>query len=189
MRLSIVIPTYSINVDLFQMANRCIDSYKLKEHDVEIIVTEDGGMFEYLHSDTYIYSPNKGFTVNVNRGWRQAQGDYVAIVSSDTYLVSGNIMDLCVTGRVTSPRIENQDIDGLAGCFFVAPWEITRRIGMLNEDMHTYFSDEDYKERTKGIFQKINSVIIHHDQARTVTAAGVNNAEQSEKDKQAYAKI
>jgi len=194
MILSIVIPTYTKDVRLLNMTLRAISSIRTRNQpDFELIISEDGGMFSEelaFLSTAYIYNTkNKGFTVNVNRGWRQATGNYVAIMSSDTYLVSGNLLNLCIKGKVTSPMIENQDIKGLAGCFFVVPKEIAQERGMLNEAMHTYYSDEEYKERTKDIFLKIPSVVIHHDQAQTVNAAGVNNPEQYERDRIAYETI
>ena len=182
--LSIVIPTYTINPDLKNMALNCAKSYSCDE----MIITEDAGNYSpELRdiADTYIYNNrNGGFTVNVNRGWRQATGDFVAIVSSDTYLVSGNLKDLCIEGKVTSPEIENQRIDGLAGCFFVVHKSCPK---YLIETMKTYYSDEEYKRRTKDLFVKVSSVVIHHHGAQTVTAAGVEG--KMDEDRKAYEAI
>lgn len=187
-KLSLVIPTYTITEDLERMAYNGAFSYRRQVKD--LIICEDGGNFSgdlRVLADTYIYNKkNVGFTKNVNRGWRYAQGDFVAIVSSDTYLVSGNLEDLCIPGKVTSPMIENQGISRLAGSFWVAPRSITEKIGVLNENLRTYYSDTDYDERVKDFFQKVPSVVIRHIQAQTVKAAGVEGGEEAAKDRQAY---
>jgi len=169
-KLTIAIPAYSATPELLGMLDKCIESYA---HHAEVIVHEDADQL--------------GFTKNANNVWKEAKGDYVAIVSSDTYLVSGDPNDLCIPGKVTSPHIENQGIDGLAGCFFVVPKEVAKERGYLNESMKTYYSDEDYKERTKDIFQKVPSVVIHHLQAQTVKVAGVEG--RMDEDKAAYDKL
>lgn len=191
MKLSIVIPTYTLDHELEDMAIECVESYK--EQADEIIVTEDGGVWsETLRnlSTTYIYNhENKGFTANVNRGWRFATGDFVAIVSSDTWLMKGNIKDLCIKGKVTSPEIVNQNIERLAGPFFVVPKEITAKRGYLLEQMHTYSSDSEYDHRVKDIFVRVSSVEIYHQQAQTVKKAGVEGGAQQQKDREIYQRL
>ena len=183
MKLSIVIPTYTLNKELEQLAVEAILSYR-KQAD-EIIVVEDGGKLSLrlqILSDIYcFYKENGGFTKNVNRGWKIASGDFVAIVNSDTKLVSGNLKDLCIPGKVTSPVIVNQHIDGLAGPFWVTPKEVTKEKGYLIEAMKTYYSDEEYKRRVAKIFQKVPSVKIEHRQAQTVKAAGIEGKMDADK--------
>ena len=185
---SIVIPTYTANFDLEEMAYKCAMSYK--DHCDELIICEDGQMFSQKLKDvctTYIYNHNNvGFTKNVNRGWRYAQGDYVAIASSDTYLVSGDPRDLCVPNKATSPIIENQSIPNLAGPFFVTPKSITEKLGYLKEELRTYYSDTEYDERVKDCFQKVESVVIHHHQAQSVTVAGVEGGDEVIRDRASY---
>lgn len=172
---TIVIPTYSITDELAEMAVRCLKSYK-NQCD-RIIVCEDGMNYsDKLRqlSDVYIYNKqNVGFTANVNRGWKCAEGDFVGIVSSDTYLISGNLRDLCIPGKITSPIIENQSIENLAGPFWVTSKEALEKYGYLNETMKTYYSDTEYDERVRDCFQKVPSVVIHHNHAQSVRAAGV----------------
>lgn len=190
-KLSLVIPTYTLSQKLEDMAVECIESYRAK--GIEVIVTEDGGRFSPLlleNCDTYIYNKeNKGFSVNVNRGWRFATGDYVAIVSSDTWLMRGNLLDLCVKGKVTSPEIVNQNIERLAGPFFVVPKKIAKERGYLLEQMRTYSSDSEYDHRVKDIFEKVDSVEIYHHQAQTVTQAGVEGGVEQQKDREIYQKL
>ena len=184
--LSMVVPTYTITSELESMAYNAICSYR-KFVD-ELIIIEDGGMFSLRllkMANTYIINKkNKGFTKSVNSGWKLARGEYVAIVSSDTYLVSGNPRDLCIERKITSPLIDNQRIDGLAGCFFVVHESCPK---YLNDKMKTYYSDEEYKDRTKNLFVKTSSVVIHHLQAQTVTAAGIEG--DVKEDREAYDSI
>ena len=183
MKLSIVIPTYTLTKDLEKIALRATLSYR-KQAD-EVIISEDGGKFSLQLmkvADIYCYGKhNVGFTKNVNRGWKLASGDFVAIVNSDTKLVSGNLKDLCIKGKVTSPKIVNQHIDGLAGPFWVTPKEVTKEKGYLIEAMRTYYSDEEYKRRVAKIFQKVPSVKIEHRQAQTVKAAGIEGKMDADK--------
>ena len=188
MTIDIVIPTYTINTELEDIAVDCVLSHIGKGR---IIVVEDGGGSSQKLinlADIYLrYEDNVGFTQNVNRGWKFSDSEYTAIVSSDTVLEKGEVKDLCKKGKVTSPDIVNQDIEGLTGCYFVVHRSITDKLGMLNEAMKTYYSDEDYKNRTKDVFKKVNKVKIFHHQAKTVTAAGLEG--NIKEDKKAFDKI
>ena len=191
MKLSVVIPTYTVDEHLEKLAIEAIRSYSYQAD--EIIVTEDGGRYSsqiMALADTYIYNhENKGFTYNVNRGWGFSRGLFTAIVSSDTRLNEGDILDLCIPGKVTSPEIVNQSIDGLAGPFFVVPREIKEERGLLLEDMRTYSSDSEYDHRVKDIFQKVSQVKIFHHQAQSVSAAGVEGGEEQERDRKIYQQL
>lgn len=187
-KLSVVIPTYTINKNLEKLALIAMESYR--DHCDELIVIEDGGLYcpEFFHyADTYIFNKkNVGFTKNVNNGWRYATGDYVAIVNSDTYLMAGSLDDLCIPGKVTSPEIVNQGIPRLAGPFWVAPKAITAQYGYLMEQMKTYASDSEYDNRVAHIFQKVPSVRIYHEMSQTVTAAGIQGGEENDRDSAIY---
>lgn len=190
-KLSIVIPTYTLNKELETLALEAIRSYRA--YADELIVTEDGGRYSseiMAKVDTYIYNwQNKGFTANVNRGWRQATGDFVAIVSSDTYLFEGNPRDLMIEGKVTSPEIINQNIDLMAGPFFVTPKEVTKERGYLREEMRTYSSDSEYESRIRDIFQLVPEVKIYHHQAQSVKVAGVEGGDEMQRDREIYQKL
>lgn len=191
--LSLVIPTYTISQELEELAVSCILSYAADMAVKEIIVSEDGGFFSpqlMELADIYIYHKgNSGFTANVNRGWRQATGDFTAIVNSDTRLKEGELADLCIPGKVASPEILGQHIDFLAGPFFVVPEEIKKERGMLNEAMKNYSSDSDYDHRVRDIFEKVSSVKVYHEIAATVDVAGVNSPENQKKDDRIYKKL
>lgn len=191
--ISLCIPTYTLNKDLEEMALRCIRSFKKACDDFgvtyEVIVSEDGGIeSELIRSevDEYFYHENWGFSRNVNYAWRHSTCEYAAIINSDTYYISGDIRDMCIKGKITSPTIINQDIEGFAGCFWVAHESIPERFGYLDEDMKIYYSDEVYKKKTLDVFEKVDTFKIFHGQAKTVTAAGVNTPEQYKVDKEVY---
>jgi len=188
---NIVIPTYTIDAKLEQMAYDCARSYK--QYVDKIIICEDGGKFSpklQTIADTYIYNwDNVGFTKNVNRGWRYSDADYTGIVSSDTYLYDGDLRDLCKLGKVTSPEIINQHIPFLAGPLWVCPRGVYESRGGLIETMHTYNSDSEYDHRVRDIFEKVGTVAIYHYMSQTVTPAGVNTPEQAQKDQAEYNKL
>lgn len=174
-RTTVVIPTYTLNRDLETMAYNCAKSYK--EFADELIICEDGGRQSkplIQLADQYIYHDNWGFTENVNEGWGRANGDYVFIVNSDTYIESGNFEDLCIPGHVTSPKMAGHTRQGefLNGAFWVAPKEVTKERGTLNPVYKMYFSDDDYYVRVKDIFQQVDSVVIRHVYGATTTFLG-----------------
>lgn len=190
-KISMVIPTYTQNKKLEELAIWCATSFR--KYVDELIIIEDGQMFSHklaFLADTYIYkSQNSGFTKNVNDGWKFAHGEYVMIVNSDTQLASGDLNDLCIPGKVTSPLIKNQEIERLAGPFWVVPRTVADERGYLLEELKTYSSDSEYDERVKDIFQKVPSVQIYHEMAQSVTAAGIEGGEEQERDRQIYAQL
>jgi len=190
-KISLVIPTVILDKKLEDLAILCVGSY-MNQAD-EIIVVGDGGMFSQnllQLADTYIYNKNNvGFTKTVNRGWKYASGDYVMIINSDTQLKKGDLNDLCIPGKVTSPVIVNQYIERLAGPFWVVPREVTEERGFLLEELKTYSSDSEYDARVKDIFQKVESVEIYHEQAQTVKALGIEGGIEQERDRKIYQEL
>jgi len=167
--LTLVIPTYTKDEKLERMTFDFATTYK--QQGANIVICEDGQIkSKWLLdlADYYIYNKeNVGFTKNVNRGWKYALAsgaDYVAIVNSDTYWMSGRLEDLCVPDRITSPILENQTFPHpqLRGSFFVVPKTVSDRVGFLDESMKTYFSDQDYANKTMDIFKEIESVRVYH---------------------------
>lgn len=190
-KIAVVIPTYTINEELEEVAIRCIKSLK---GNCFVIVSEDGGMkSEKLRdlANLYIYSPeNHGFTWNVNRGWKHAVDyDFVAIVNSDIEMVSGSLDALCIDGFVTSPVCENQPVPGLFGAFFVVPKPILIEKGMLIEELKMYYSDTEYACRVRDIFRKVPEVVVRHEQSKTLRAAGLEGGKTNEKDRIIYERL
>lgn len=190
-KISAVIPCYTLTKELERLAFWCAAS--IREQVDELIIVEDGGMFspKLLEiADKYIYNKdNRGFSKNVNRGWKAAEGEFVMIVSSDTQWEGGNLSDLCIPGKVTSPVASNQEILRLAGCWWVAPAEVTKDRGYLREEMHTYSSDSEYDERVSDIFQKVDTVKFYHHKAQSVSAAGIEGGAQQALDRIEYDKL
>jgi hypothetical protein len=176
MQLSVIIPTWSgvEHTDRWQGEQKLADMayelcQKLRPECDELIVTEDADVYdERLHmiSDIYLLHPNLGFTNNVNLGLRVAHGDYMAVVNSDVELVSGNIRDLCVPGRVASPYAEPEGyLPHFHGYFFVLPRTVLEdsRYGYLDSTMRDLDSDHAYRNLTKDIFTHVPSVKIKHE--------------------------
>lgn len=192
MKISLVIPMINLNPYLEDLAITAAVSYR--DQVDQLIISEGGGNFsEKLRkiADLYLYShENVGFTKNVNRGWRLAEGDFVMIVNSDTCLLHhGKLADLCIPGKVTSPIIANQYIDRLAGPFWCTPKEIAKERGYLLEELKTYSSDSEYDSRVKDIFQKVDTVQIYHEQAQTVKALGIEGGAEQDRDRKIYQKL
>jgi glycosyltransferase involved in cell wall biosynthesis len=174
--ISIVIPAYTLDTDLETMCYNAARSYKFAD---EVIIVEDGGLKSPALLDVasvYCYHDNNyGFVTNLNLGWAMARGDYVFLVSSDTYIESGNPQDLCIPGRVTSPLLKGhgeQGKRGLNGAFFVVPKQIAQTRGMHDQAFRTYYSDNDYYERVKDIFQLVSSVKFRHAFGGSTTTLG-----------------
>lgn len=183
----VVIPTYTKSEQLEHLALEACRSYR--KDGVKVVICEDGQMYsEKLREecDFYIYNKeNVGFTKNVNRGWAYALAngaEYVAIVNSDTSLNSGNLRDLCIPDKVTSPKIKGYN--QFWGCFWVTPRSLSDRFGLLNEKLINYYSDTEYSARISKYFVPVESVIINHHGAESVREA--NLLGKMENDKIAY---
>jgi glycosyltransferase involved in cell wall biosynthesis len=189
--ISVVIPCYTLDENLETMAYNSAKSYRFAD---EIIIVEDGGLKSPALLDianTYCFHDNNyGFVVNLNLGWAMARGDYVFLVSSDTYIESGDPQDLCIPGRVTSPYLVGhgeQGKHGLNGAFFVVPRQIAQTRGMHDQAFRTYYSDDDYYERVKDIFQLVPSVKFRHAFGGSTTTLGSDWVQQEgARDKKVY---
>jgi GT2 family glycosyltransferase len=108
-RLSLIVPTYSINDSLTKMAVDCVKSYKNQVD--EVVISEDSGIYReelYELADIYVLHPNVGYSKNTNMAWKVATGDFALVVNSDTTLQEGSLGDLCIANTVASPlMIEN----------------------------------------------------------------------------------
>lgn len=197
MKLSIVIPTFTINKELEQMAHACAMYLYWSPEVDEVIVCEDGGHYSnYLNTaaDVYIYSrDNVGFTKNVNRGLKIASGEYIAVINSDTQIAqaktTGNLLDLCIPDKVACPVTLGQEVPLLAGHFFVAPRKIWEEVGYLDERMHTFCSDADFERKVKDKIVQVPTVSIYHEVGATLDAAGIFQTERLEEDRRIYREL
>lgn len=133
MKLSAVIPCFSINEELKNMALTCAQS--IRNQVDELIITEDADLYwPELHqiSDIYLLHPRLGYKGNCNLGWSIATGDFIAQVNSDAQLAEGNLSELCING-IGVPTIlglENESHTSQAvGVFFVTPQKLFKTVG------------------------------------------------------------
>jgi hypothetical protein len=133
--LSVVVPHWPLDDEVDQALRACLVSLP---PDCEKIVVVNQGT---------------GFAVNVNIGLRLARADYVAVVTNDCRVVEGDVYDLCVPGRVTSPLVlEKPGIEprGFHGAFWVGPRVVLDQVGFLDERFEgAFFEDDDYLERLR----------------------------------------
>jgi GT2 family glycosyltransferase len=133
MRLSIVVPHWPIDAEVDEALRACLDS--LPGDCEKLVILNDG----------------TGFARNVNLGLRLARGDFIAVVTNDTRVIEGDVHELCVPGRVTSPIVlEKPGVEpgGFHGAFWVAPRDVIERVGPLDERFEgAFFEDDDYLVR------------------------------------------
>jgi hypothetical protein len=186
--LALAILSYAKTPELLDLLRECIKSYAGKAD--ALIICEDGGLklpWADLgsHQETALYCwlpENRGFTRNANIALHTAlrlneeylgkpSPDYVAVVNSDTTWISGDLHDLCIPGKVTSPEVDyNPDWPWLNGSFFCVPRSVVEDRGYLDERFKMAWSDKDYGRRVEDIFQKVDSVKIHHPSYVTIEA-------------------
>lgn len=129
MKISLIIPHYPIHPELDDKLKKCLDSLAI---DCEKVIVVNLGL---------------GFAKSVNYGLKAATGDYLMVVNNDIEWLSGNILDLCKEGAVTSPKV-NGEVQPFWGCFFCLPRAIYERIGGLDEQFEMgYSEDDDYVKR------------------------------------------
>ena len=93
--ISIIVPVYNVK----EYLQKCLDSIVGQSfHDMEVIIVDDGstdGSAEFVdlyaqkHSDLIrvIHKPNGGLMSAWTTGVRASQGDYIAFVDSDDYIL------------------------------------------------------------------------------------------------------
>jgi hypothetical protein len=132
-RLSVVIPHWPFDAEVDEALRACLGSLP---PDCEKIVVVNQGT---------------GFAVNVNIGLRLASGDYLAVVANDSWVVEGDVYELCVPGTVASPLVlEKPGVqpEGFHRAFWVGPRDVVERVGFLDERFEgAFFEDNDYLER------------------------------------------
>jgi hypothetical protein len=133
-RLSVVVPHWPLGAGVVDEAlRRCLAS--LPEDCEKLVIVNEG----------------TGFARNVNLGFRLATGDFIGVTGNDTFVIDGDVHDLCVPGAVASPVVEGKpgiDPGGFHGAFWVAPREVIKRVGVLDERFEgAFFEDDDYLAR------------------------------------------
>jgi glycosyltransferase involved in cell wall biosynthesis len=134
--LSIVIPHWPIDEEVNAALRSCVTSLPI---DCEKLVVVNEGT---------------GFARNVNIGLKLASGDFVGVVGNDTVVTEGDVYELCVSGTVTSPVVEEKasiDPGGFHGAFWVMPKAVLDGIGLLDERFEGgFYEDDDFLQRLKA---------------------------------------
>ena len=118
MRLSLVVPTYTINQNLLEITLRCLSSFR--NYVDELIVCEDANVYiPEIHklADIYITHKNMQMAGNSNMGWRAATGDYIGSAGADTILVEGDLRWLCVPDKFSMPQVLRRNVTETSCCF------------------------------------------------------------------------
>jgi len=170
MKLSAVIPCFSVTEDLKDMALDC--AKRIRDQVDELIITEDSDRYwSDLHqiADHYLLHPRLGYTKNSNLGWKMATGNYVAQINSDALLLEGNMRDLMVEGIgvpwVIEAMQQNRGSTSQAiGIFFVVPRPVFEKWGVwdvtFGDDYNTELLDR-YQFHGNPLI-RIDSVKVSH---------------------------
>ncbi len=127
-----------------------------------------------------VVNPGIGYGKSFNWGMRAARGEYLICVSNDTTLVSGNIEDLLIPGKMTTPTIIATGTMQF-GAFFCISRTIYELLAgpdkqFFDEQFEgAYFEDDDIKMRLDQYhipIERIPSVQISHIGGVTVQALG-----------------
>jgi hypothetical protein len=121
MTLSVVIPVWSTNSDLTEMALKL--AKQVRPMCDELVIGEDGEYQKELAAiaDTYLVHPRLGHAKNLAETIKATNSEYVAAMDSDMSIDSGDLKDLCIPGHLVSPATVQRRFNEVAGWFFVCP--------------------------------------------------------------------
>jgi GT2 family glycosyltransferase len=102
-KISVVIPAYIVNNNLFQMTKKCIDKVTMWQHAVqtEVIVVDDGSPCrDYIRllkktcpSARWVHnSKNLGFAHSVNRGIAKSSYDLILLLNNDVDILDQSLL-------------------------------------------------------------------------------------------------
>lgn len=134
-RLSIIIPTFTVSEELLTMALACANSFR--PFVDELIICEDTNSYvKELHeiSDLYITHPNYQLAANANMGWKASSGDYISEASADTILVAGDPRVLCIPDKFSMPQVLRRNVTETC-CYFVLSRAMYEKYGMWDESL------------------------------------------------------
>ena len=170
MKLSAVIPCFSVTEELKDMALKCAKS--IRDQVDELIIAEDADIYWHdLHqiSDVYVVHPRLDYKKNCNLGWKLATGDFVLQANSDSFLIEGNLQDLCIDGigiawcEETGNEIH---LSQAMGAFFVTPRSFFEQLGGWDNVKEHVWDFSLFNKLSKlGAPQTIRSVRISHPRA------------------------
>lgn len=165
-KVSIVIPCYWANRELFAMTTRCLSG--LVDSGCQVIVVAD----------------NASYACNVNAGLRAAVGDYLIICNNDVEFIQPDwlthLLQPLKEGydissiRSTEPdgwEVENKVTEGdKFGNIWAMRRQVYEKIGGLDETFGKgYFEDTDYKKRAEAagfrVAKNHAGIVEHHGKA------------------------
>ncbi len=143
--LSIVVPVYNTK----KYINQCLDSIVNQYNgEFELIIVDDGSTDECplicdIYADKYdfirvIHKENGGLLMARRTGIKEAQGDYIAHVDSDDYLLDGAIKTIC--DGIKESCCDMLFFDYIYGADSVKPERVIR---VREENKNTAYQDKD----------------------------------------------
>lgn len=179
--LSLVIPTLRIGDKLDQ----CLASLE-GQYDELIVIDDKIG----------------NLSVKINRGLKQAKGDFIIVSNDDVVLEKGSIRDLCVPNQVVSPTILGGVNKVFHAHMFCLPrnvyelsvgtldgWSDYKEPGFYEGFFRFYWDDADYwmKLKANGYDPvKTSSVELRHDHPGWTLGTFQNNQQAEDINKQIF---
>jgi len=177
MRTSMIIPCYFLDESYIDMTDRCLDSMGREEPD-EVIIVDDGSPMhaEFANTEYIRLDENSGFTKAVNTGLENATGDILIICNNDIIFYPGwlkgltdtlkthDISHICVSDQSWETKDEITENDKF-GSLWAMKRETYEKLGELDEQFKSYFSDLDYWRRAQNAGLKIgknHNYIVEH---------------------------
>lgn len=147
-KITVVIPYYESRPDKKEILHRCTSSLP-KVHEIIIV-----------------WNDRMGYAPAINRGCVAASGDHFLIMNDDVIFKSGDLQDLCIPGKATSPTYNGRTYPDLWGSCFCVPRDIWERMGGMDERYEvSYYDDDDliFTLRDMGVpMGPVESVVFDH---------------------------
>lgn len=162
--ISLIIPAYHVNQDLYETTIDCLDSVWFDP--IQLILIAD----------------NQPYTVNVNAGLRAATGDIIVIGNNDLNFPEGWLAQLlplldggydiatCWTSDQEVHKENKIEENSKFGSLFAMKREVYEVLGGFDEQFKGYFSDLDYRQRALDAGFRIGknlSLVVDHEAKTT----------------------
>ena len=177
----VIIPIYISSERLVPIVRKCIKSYT--EQDSKLILVDDSSPIKMtLEADVVLSTPlNLGYTGAVNTGLKHVletatNEDIVFVINDDVEFPSNwyEIKEILTNDvGVVSPLVSDEPpqprgriIEGMKfGSFWASKVKTFRKLGLLDENMSSFFSDTDFYKRVKDAKLRVikdTSVYVQH---------------------------
>jgi GT2 family glycosyltransferase len=132
-----------------------------------------GSMIKFVDELIVVSEKLDNLATKINRGLRQATGDYIIVTNDDVVLTSNNLDKLCLLDKVTTPNIHNGSGKLFHGHAWCMPRHIYSIVGGIYEGYDGfYYDDSDYWmsiEKAGFEIVKVSEVVMDHNHpARTI---------------------